>query len=162
MRLNLLKSLFSAHSCNSSWRGCAPLNVEESNPYHKRASCSTFWVVTFFLFTFLFKPSVIIQFTYYYSSFQTEKTFHLFNLWKPLTTISNWSEQDWLFSVASIPTSQPNNSDLNLALTTPIKSPRPYSPVRCFFPSSIRMTERSRPFKTMYVQSDLSPCLQKE
>lgn len=45
-------------------------------------------------------------------------------------------------------------------LTTPMRSPRPYSPVRCFLPSSLRSTERRRPFSTMYVQSDLSPCLQ--
>ena len=45
------------------------------------------------------------------------------------------------------------------APTTPTRSPRPYSPARRFFPSSFRITERSRPLSMMYVQSDLSPCL---
>ncbi len=44
-------------------------------------------------------------------------------------------------------------------LTTPIRSPRPYSPASSFFPSSFAMTERSRPLRTMKVLSDLSPCL---
>lgn len=44
-------------------------------------------------------------------------------------------------------------------LTTPIRSPRPYSPASSFFPLSFAMTERSRPLRTMKVLSDLSPCL---
>lgn len=45
-------------------------------------------------------------------------------------------------------------------LTTPIRSPRPYSPISSFFPSSFMMTERSRPLSTMKVLSDFSFCLQ--
>ena len=48
------------------------------------------------------------------------------------------------------------------ALTTPIRSPRPYSPASSFFPSSFAMTERNRPLRTMKVLSDLSPCLKSE
>lgn len=47
-------------------------------------------------------------------------------------------------------------------LTTPIKSPRPYSPASSFFPSSFAMTERSRPLSTIKVLSDLSPCLKQK
>lgn len=46
-------------------------------------------------------------------------------------------------------------------LTTPIRSPRPYSPTSSFFPSSFVMTDRSRPLSTMKVLSELSPCLEK-
>lgn len=45
-------------------------------------------------------------------------------------------------------------------LTTPIRSPRPYSPISSFFPSSFMMTERRRPLSTMKVLSDFSFCLQ--
>lgn len=45
-------------------------------------------------------------------------------------------------------------------LTTPIRSPRPYSPISSFLPSSFMMTERSRPLSTMKVLSDFSFCLQ--
>lgn len=47
-------------------------------------------------------------------------------------------------------------------LTTPIRSPRPYSPINSFLPSSFMMTERSRPLSTMKVLSDFSPCLKKK
>lgn len=113
---------------------------------------------------FVFKSSLIIPFMYYHMRFQVEVIFRLYNVSKVLTKTNTWPEWECLFYVGPIPipNSHLNHSFLKLILTTPIKSPRPYSPVRCFFPSSIRMTERSRPFNTMYVQSDLSPCLQKE
>lgn len=47
----------------------------------------------------------------------------------------------------------------NVRLTTPIRSPRPYSPISSFLPSSFMITERSRPLSTMKVLSDFSPCL---
>lgn len=37
----------------------------------------------------------------------------------------------------------------DLGPTTPMRSPRPYSPASRFLPSSFRMTERSRPLRTM-------------
>lgn len=36
-----------------------------------------------------------------------------------------------------------------LFLTTPMRSPRPYSPTSSFLPFALRMTERRRPFRTM-------------
>lgn len=47
-------------------------------------------------------------------------------------------------------------------LTTPMRSPLPYSPVSSFFPSSFMMTERRRPLSTIKVLSDLSPCLREK
>lgn len=44
-------------------------------------------------------------------------------------------------------------------LTTPIRSPLPYSPTSSFLPFALRMTERRRPLRTIYVQSDWSSCL---
>lgn len=122
------------------------------------------WRRCFVVFFFVFKSSLIIPFMYYHTRFQVKVVFRLYNVSKVLSKTNTWPEQECLFCVGPmpIPNSHLNCSFLKLILTTPIKSPRPYSPVRCFFPSSIRMTERSRPFNTMYVQSDLSPCLQKE
>lgn len=53
-----------------------------------------------------------------------------------------------------------NLSGVESGLTTPIRSPRPYSPISSFLPSSFMMTERSRPLSTMKVLSDFSFCLE--
>lgn len=149
---------------------CIYLNTETSVTHIKKKQSGVtgflahLWRRCFVVFFFVFKSSLIIPFMYYHTRFQVKVVFRLYNVSKVLSKTNTWPEQECLFCVGPmpIPNSHLNCSFLKLILTTPIKSPRPYSPVRCFFPSSIRMTERSRPFNTMYVQSDLSPCLQKE
>lgn len=96
--------------------------------------------------------------THYYSLFIGCEISPTFGFLKNVMTVNRLCEDKYFFAFYTPPL--PLLPPLSIpVLTTPMRSPRPYSPMSSFFPSSFRITERSRPLSTMKVLSDFSPCL---